>query len=364
MEPATQPGAELSDRDRLRAAISNQVAKPAQAEPKQEAQPEPAEQEEPQQDVTATTGAETEAEAEETTAADRDVQDESQSLDLSDISQLFGIDDDKLTVTDDGVFIKTKVDGQEGLAKLSDLVKSYQLEGHLNKKNMEVQEARKALDAERQKVEETARAKFQALEDATKLAFNQLTAEFNAVNWQDLETRDPAKYTLLRQKFADRHQQIQQGVMQLEAERQQRAMANQAQLAQRKEQEIKMLATRIPEWSTPEGMVKGQAELREGLKNSYGYQDEEIIAALIHGQPVSTVDHRFFLVLKDALEYRKLQSKKPDVINMVRKAPKVVKGGSKPEQKKPNATQDILSRIRSTGGKKGDIAAFLKSKRK
>lgn len=365
MEPATQTGADVSGKDRLRAAISNQLGLAAQPEPAPE-EPETAPEAE---EVEATPSAEatpdvTEDVTPETPDDHQDVSEgEDESFDLSDISSLFGTDPDKFVISDDGqISVKTKIDGKEGQAKLSELIKSYQLEGHLNKQNMEVQEQRKALEAERQKVQQEAQQKFQILEDSTRLALNHLTGEFNSIDWAQLETSDPARYALLRQKFADRHQQIQQNLYQLQAERQRQQEGQLAELSKRKAEELNALATKIPEWATEEGFSRGQKEVKEGLSSHYGYSDDEVSAVLYQGAPLNTVDHRLYMIVRDALAYRKLQSSKPDVMKKVAKAPKVVKGGSRPDVKKTSKAQETLERIRKTGGKKGDLVAYLKAK--
>jgi len=58
----------------------------------------------------------------ETLETDTDDVDESQDLTTDDLAQYFGVESDKLSVTDDGeVMIRTKIDGKEGQAKLDDV---------------------------------------------------------------------------------------------------------------------------------------------------------------------------------------------------------------------------------------------------
>lgn len=348
MNEAIQMDAELSDSDRLRNAIQNQIDP---QEETQDQEPQELNQEATQDEVIA----DAEGEVEETTTPDETHEANEESLSLEDISSLFGFDSNKFDLDEDGtLLVKTKIDGEEGRVTLQDIVKSYQLEGHLNKQNMEVQEVKKTLNQERESFKKESETKLQNLEDSLILATNQLNYDFQGIDWAALEQTDPNQFLLARQKFADRQNQLNHAYQTLQQER---IMQRQVLLEKGKE----ALFNAIPEWKDAEVREKGKADMKKGLQH-YGFNNEEITAVLDNGMDISGLDHRIYLMVRDALSYRKLQDKKPEIEKKVAKAPKVVKGSTKTTPKQTTKSDEIIKSIRKTGGKKGDIARFLKSK--
>ena len=292
---------------------------------------------------------EIESNDEEDTTADEE--ESESSLELEDFAKLLGVDADKLDLDDDGqpVF-KTKIDGVEGQVKVNDLLKSYQLEGHLNNKNMEVVEAKKALDNEIQQFNQVANSRLQQLDGALNLANQQLYQEFNSIDWKSLESQDPQAYVVTRQKFADRQAQINHSLGVLQQNQQQAQAQQQQQLQERVQAEKQSLFNKVPEWNTEESWQKGNAEIRTGLTKHYGLE-EEILN--------DVVDHRFVLIARDALKYRNLQEGKPNVLNKVKKAPKVSKSSApKGKTSQSQKSLKLMKTIKDSGGKHG-IEALL-----
>jgi len=292
---------------------------------------------------------EVEAETTEETDVNDDVED---SLDLDDFATLLGVDSSKIDLDENGspVF-KTKIDGVEGTVKIDDLIKSHQLEGHLNNKNMEVIEAKKALDAQRQEFQGAATQRLQQLDGALNLANQQLYNEFNQIDWKGLETQDPSNYVVMRQKFADRQQQIQNSMNTLQTQNQEKQQQAEAELGQRVEQERQALFNKVPEWNTEETWIKGNAEIRTGLSKHYGIEEEVLN---------DIVDHRFVLIARDAMKYKALQEGKPATLNKVKKAPKVIKSGAPKAKSKVNdKLLSLRKQVKDSGGKRGVTALLM-----
>ncbi|HIO02143.1 MAG TPA: hypothetical protein EYN14_09335 [Alphaproteobacteria bacterium] len=78
----------------------------------------------------------------------------------------------------------------------------------------------------------------------------------------------------------------------------------------------------------------------------------------------SIVDHRFWLVVRDAVKGQQVSQAAEVVKKQVKKAPKTVK--SKKAVKRTNQeVQDTRSRLRASGGKNmDDVVALMKAKRK
>lgn len=266
---------------------------------------------------------------------------EEPQLSLDDLAGYLGVNADKFDVDDDGnLYVKTVVDGEEGRAKFSDLIKSHQLEGHLNKQNMEVAEQRKQLEAKMAEVEQQAQSRLQQLDDASKLAWNHLTAEYNAIDWVDLRQADPAEFAAKQTEFVQRQSQLQQAFGYLENQR----MAAQKQ-AEAKEAE-KLMAV-IPEWKDQAVANKEKVELSAYLATK-GISPE--VARYADG----------IALLRKAMQFDKLQQTKAEVTKKVKSAPKLAKPGqSVSKQDRAQAeTRNLKAAIRKSGGKVG-IADYL-----
>ena len=105
------------------------------------------------------------------------------------------------------------------------------------------------------------------------------------------------------------------------------------------DEQKRLAATKIPEYSDP---VKG-VTFKNQMKNTlseYGFNDQEI---------GSLADHRFLMVLRDAMEYKNLKSK-PVTNKKVTTAPKVVKSGTpKMEDSRRAAVKQKIGRLRRSG---------------
>lgn len=326
MREATQPGAEPSIQERILATI--QPEKPEQPEGAATPTPEPLNQ--PAEEPAAETPKEDAPEVAEP------------QINLSDLALALGIDENLVDLSEDGhLVLKTKVDGEESFAKLQDLLKSHQLERHLNKQNMEVTEQRKKVEQERQQFLKDSSTRLQQMNDTLNLLHANLNAEFQGVDWNDLKREDPNEYVRKRMDFEDRQRQIQAAFGHLNSQRE-------AQLKEIRNEQMNLLLDKIPEWRDETKFKAAQTDLTTGL-DYYGFPKEEI------GQ---ILDHRFFLLAKDAMAYRKLMEKTPSITNKVRTAPKIVKSGqSTPAISKVAALAKLRDNIKK--GKEGSVSEYL-----
>ncbi len=258
-------------------------------------------------------------------------------------------------VDDDGkVLIQTKTGDDIKNVTLNDLVKSYQLEGHLNNKSMELSEQRKALDAERQEFKTQSDAKLSTQEDYIRISAAQLTHEYNNVDWAALERENPTQFNLARTKFADRKAQIEQAIRVVQSERQLKAEQEAEQKRDNLVEEQSKLLTKLPQWKDPDVYGKESKAVAEGLIDLYGFSPDEA---------GSVTDHRHILIARDALAYRKLQESKPAIVKKVRKAAKVAKQRAvASESSQETNLRAIEARIKKTGGQTGDVAKYLLEK--
>lgn len=329
-----QPSAELSITDRIKAAISPQ-APPSETVDKPEGAEADAEGSEPVVEQTEPT---------ETAGGEEEITLQS----IKDLSDATGVDLEKLFDLD----IPTKIDGKEGNARLRDLVKSYQLEGHLNQKLMTFADEKKAFETERQTKAQEHQAKAHKLEGALRIAQRLLDGEFAQVNWEELQSKDRVEFNqrsldYQQRQAAIRHlaqQMLQEhNVAQAETDKQ-----AQSYLAEQKQ----LLESKLPEWADTAKRTKDIAEMATVLKDAYGISEDEL---------KSVADHRQILIARDAMKWQQLQKSKPALINKVKTAPKLLKPGTTQSRAEQNglALKGAKDRLRSTG-KTSDAPAVLK----
>jgi len=293
---------------------------------------------------------ETETESLEGDAPEADATDEIEEsqIELPDLAAVLGLEPDRLDVDESGnLLVRTKIDGKDGIAKFTDLIKSYQLEGHLNKQNMEVSEQRKALETKLAEIESQSQAKIQQLDDLANIAWGDLNAQYQSIDWAQLRVEDPAEFAAKSQEFQQRNAQIQSMFAQLQ---QQRTSQTQERNQTTLKNEGEKLLRAIPEWSDAGVAEKDRAAIRK-FAGSVGFSSDE----------VNTLsDHRAVVVLRKAMLYDQLQQTKPEVTKKVRKAPKLVRPGQATSKADRNAEslKTLKSTIKKSGGKDG-VAAYL-----
>jgi hypothetical protein len=206
-----------------------------------------------------------------------------------------------------------------------------------------------ALAAEAKQREEQV---FQAVQHTTQQAQQQLAAlqnlvltaaapELQNVNWQQLAMEDPARYVQLQAKS----QQLSQVLGAIQEQNQQLEQQRQATEQQQREQAIKhsldYLSREIPGFNLEK---ERQSLFETGRK--YGFKDAELS---------NVIDGRMLHVLRDAQQWRQLQTQKPKAMQKVAEAPKVLKPAA-PQPRKTN--QAALDRLKKNG-RAEDLVSFL-----
>lgn len=334
MTEATHEGASIEDR--IVGILEAESATPVDNEAEPEKEPEASEEAEP------------------TEVDEPETDDDEVELEPAQLAALLGLDENTLIADEDGVKFRAKVDGEEVPVRLQDLVKSYQLEGHVNKKSMELAEQRKAFDAERTQRQQELETRITQANSVLEQVESSLLDEFNKVNWDDLRATDPAEYAVRRQEYAERYQQVQHWksnviseAQRVQQERQQEYQANYQQMLQR---ERNALVEALPEWRDPE-KAKTEREALKGYLSQSGFKDEEI---------GGLVDHRAVVLARKAMLYDQMQGKKPEMTKKVTKVPKVQKPGPAKTSKEVKAEQFKAKRAKlRTSNDTRDLAALL-----
>ena len=274
-------------------------------------------------------------------------------LDASQLADYLGIDADAIDTDEDGnLYLKTKIDGKPGKATLSELLKSYQLEGHVNQKSMQLAEERKAFEAEAQAAKQALQQTLQQAQSLLQVQEQNLLGEYNSIDWNALKHHDPGLYAATRQEMAERYNEIQSAKQYTNQHGMQLTREQRAQLLNRESQ---ALEAALPEWSDKDVQQKEKAEVASYLTN-HGFRPEEI---------AQVADHRAVVVARKAMLYDKLiaeQSTKTEVAKKkVIKKPKVLKPGASKSsgQARAEAQKQKLKLVKQSGGNVDAIANLL-----
>lgn len=289
------------------------------------------------------------AESDVATDGDGQQSDEPQ-LSTSDLAKLLKLEDGAIDLDEEGgVRIKTKVDGVEGAAKLQDLIKSYQLQEHVDKKSREAAEREKALNTREQEAQAQFAQRLQYAENLAGVAANQLLQDFQSINWQALEQQDAGQAALLRQKFQEKQAQLRGVFHNIQQEKVNTEQKGQQSKLEELRKEAERLPGLIPAWKDAQLAQKEQAEIREWAIKS-GYEPAEI-------DSISKAHH--VAALRKAMLADRLTSQQAAVENKVRKAPVLVKPGQPAQNSQSQTVQNLKTAVKKSGGKNGSLAAYL-----
>lgn len=243
---------------------------------------------------------------------------------------------------------RVKVGKEEVEVPLDELLKGYSRTSDYTKKTQELAETRKAVEAERAKIQEASRLRDQYAERLTVIE-QMLNQTEKAEDLSALKEVDPIGYAVKVAEQAEREKQLaavraerQRLTQQQQAEQQERLQAHLAS-------EAAKLREAIPEMSDE---IKGDVVKREirDFAKSIGFSDQELAAVY---------DSRAVLTLYKAMQYDKLVKGKPGATKKVAQAPKMLKAGtSMPEARETQESKKLRQQLKRTG-KSADAAKLF-----
>lgn len=280
------------------------------------------------EEVTEESETESESEDEESGESETEAEEEESRplTTLSEIAESLGVSESDLY----DIKLKTKIDGQDGEATLAQLVKSYQLEGHLNRKSMEVSDLKKEIEKERESIEQHKQQKLSELNQAGEIARQLLLGEYQSIDWDKLKKEDSIGYLEKKAQFEEYTQSLNQIYGLIQQENQKVQQQQQEKLKKYIEDQQTKLRNAVPEWKDEKVLKAQYSELINFLRDDIGVTKDELNTIL---------DHRFYLLARDAKSYRDLQKKNPRIENKDRSAKKVVKAGAQKGQAERQVAQ-------------------------
>lgn len=245
----------------------------------------------------------------------------------------------------ENTLVEVKVDGETSRVPLSKAIKSYQLEGHLNRKLQEAADVRKAFDAERGDKEKHIADQANELEAALQISAAMLQGEFASVDWAKLQQENPQEFLIKKSNFdqrkgtlVDLYDRLQKGREEATAKAQKEQQEKFGTFV--KEQNEKLL-NHLPAWADEGTAKKEMQALKDYLTQEHGFTEAD-------GRPL--FDHRWVIIARDAMRYRDAQKKANAQAKKIRKAPKMSKPGpSKRTDAKGDKVRQERARLRKTG---------------
>jgi hypothetical protein len=243
---------------------------------------------------------------------------------------------------------RVKANGEELEVSLDELLNGYSRTADYQKKTQSLAEQRKAVEAERGKIAETAKVR-DTYAQRLQVIEQMLQQQSGTEDLTQLRENDPIGYALA---VADRSEKEKQ-LNAIRAERQ-RVEQEQAQqqsqvLQSHVEQEQQKLVELIPEFKDEAKAEVIRRDIRVYAK-SIGFSDQELS---------QVYDSRAVTALYKSMMYDKLVAGKSGTLKKVQSAPKTLRPGtSNPKSSDQEAQKKDFERLRQSGNKKDAAKLF------
>ena len=244
------------------------------------------------------------------------------------------IEEETQTATEEPELHRVKVQGQELEVSLDELKAGYSRDSDYRQKTHSLGLEKKDLEAEKGSLRQTYDTRLSELNDMISTADSFIRQQQGSKDLQRLYDEDPTSAAKLDYQLREQQRQI-DGMKSKANE------AYQKQYNEYLETQRQLAAAKIPEYSDPDKADQFRTNMRTSLR-SYGFNDGEI---------GNLADHRFLMVIRDAMSYKSVKDKRPIAQKKVANAPKVVKSGvakSGPSSGR-EGIRNKISRLKKTG---------------
>lgn len=215
---------------------------------------------------------------------------------------------------------------------------SIMLQADYTKKTMALAEERKALEAEKGKLDPNITAKLSHYE---RLLGDAVQQDQNT-DWVKLLREDPIGYLEKKEIANARANEWQQA----NARNQQNYAAMRSQVETKEKEQ---LTAKLPELKDTAAYEAHDKRVKSFLDKE-GYKPQEVDAAL--------ADHRVRLMLEDAIKYRSLQTEKAETVKKIEKLPPKVERPGVPSGTEGQASKAAMANLRKSGSLDDGAAAI------
>lgn len=245
---------------------------------------------------------------------------------------------------------KVKVGKEELEVPLDELLKGYSRTADYTRKTQEIAETRKAVEAERQKIEDAARLR-DTYAQRLQVIEQMLSQGDTAEDLASLKEADPIGYAVKVAEQTERDKQL----AAVRAEQQRIAQQQQSEQQERLQAHLQVEAAKlqeaIPDIADP---AKGQA-IKTDIRNyakKLGFTDQEL---------AQVYDSRAVTAIYKAMQYDKLTAGKSDAVKKVTQAPRMMRPGtSTPEARETQESKKLREQLRRSGNKNDAARIFEK----
>jgi hypothetical protein len=243
---------------------------------------------------------------------------------------------------------RVKVGKEELEVPLDELLKGYSRTADYTRKTQEIAETRKAVEADRQKIEEAARLR-DTYAQRLQVIEQMLSQGEKAEDLAALKENDPIGYAVRVAEQTEREKQV--AAVRAEQQRiaQQQQSEQQERLQAHLQAEAAKLQEAIPEMADP---VKGQA-IKTDVRNyakKLGFTDQEL---------AQVYDSRAVTAIYKAMQYDKLTAGKSDAVKKVTQAPRMMRPGTfTPEARESQEGKKLREQLKRSGNKNDAARLF------
>ena len=243
---------------------------------------------------------------------------------------------------------RVKVSGEEVEVSLDELLNGYSRTADYQKKTQSLAEQRKAVEADRVKIDEAAKTR-ETYAQRLQVIEQLLQQQDQSLDLASLKSEDPIAYAVAMGEKMERDKQLQAVQMERQRVQQEQQSYTQAQLQKHIQAEQAKLVEAIPEFKDD---VKAEV-VRRDIRNyakSQGFTDQELS---------QVYDSRAVLALYKAAQYDKLMAGKGVTSKKVANAPKTIRPGTSNPQSSENETvKKDRAALRQSGNKKDAARLF------
>ena len=205
---------------------------------------------------------------------------------------------------------RVKVQGQELEVSLDELKAGYSRDSDYRQKTHSLGLEKKDLEAQKSSLRQNYDTRLSELNDMIATADGFIRQQQGSKDLQRLYDEDPTSAAKLDYQLREQQKQI-------DGMKSKANDAYQRQYGEYLDAQRQLAAAKIPEYSDPDKADQFRTNMRTSLR-SYGFNDGEI---------GSLADHRFLMVIRDAMSYKSVKDKRPIAQKKVANAPRVVKSG-------------------------------------
>jgi hypothetical protein len=249
--------------------------------------------------------------------------------------------------------VTIQVDGKLVTLTPEQIAESYKnglRQSDYTRKTMEIAEERKAAEAEKSRAMQERQAYTEKL-GMYQMQLEAALQEQSQTDWAALLEADPVEYLKQQHLYQDRQAKLNQArqeysnLAQLTQHEQQEALRNYVNAQQQE------LIAKLPAWKD-EAKAKAEKEEIRGFLKETGFTDEEV---------AQVFDHRHVLLVRDAMQFRKLMKEAPQATKRVQTAPvRAERSGTGENSAPSDELKAAQNRLRRSGSIEDATAVFAR----